>query len=137
MRGHAYSCILERTSERGPNTIGPAPNPATKSERPSVQTSREDPNSGSIWLYVDVYSDDVQVLAFNNVSMILVWLGLSIPAGLTYTQSELAAQINTTAQRRKIDMLRGFSGSASPSNVTKYGSGVTTLALALFGRWLL
>ena len=102
-----------------------------------MQTSREDPNSGSIWLYVDVYSDDVQVLAFNNVSMILVWLGLSIPAGLTYTQSELAAQINTTAQRRKIDMLRGFSGSASPSNVTKYGSGVTTLALALFGRWLL
>jgi len=39
--------------------------------------------------------------------------------------------------RRKVDMLCGFSGSASPSNATKYGSGVTTPALALFGRWLL
>lgn len=62
---------------------------------------------------------------------------MTAPDDLTYTQSELAAQIMRMAHRRRVDMLRGFSGSASPSNATKYGFGVTTPSLALFGRWLL
>ena len=99
-----------------------------------MQTSREDPNSGSIWPYVDVYNDDVQVLV--DISITPMWLGPSIPDDLTYTQRELEAQINTIAQRLRVGILRGFSGSASPSNDTRYGSGVTTPAFVLFGRWL-
>lgn len=42
------------TSESGLSNMGPVPSPATKRERPRVHTSREDPNSGSSWPYVDV-----------------------------------------------------------------------------------
>jgi hypothetical protein len=54
----------------------------------------------------------------------------------TYTHSELALHINTIVQRRRFDMLRGFSGSASPSQVTRYGCSVTTPGWELFGRVL-
>jgi hypothetical protein len=38
------------SSERGLRIIGPDPRPATKRLKPRVQTSRDDPNSGSSWL---------------------------------------------------------------------------------------
>lgn len=84
-----------------------------------------------------MYNDDVQVLVVDSVSRNPVWLGPSTTGDFTYTQSELEAQINTIAQRLRVGMLRGFSGSASPSNDTKYGSGVTTPVFFLFVGWLL
>jgi hypothetical protein len=120
------------TSESGLRIIGPVPSPATKSERPSVQTSREDPNAGSSWPYVDVYRDEVHVLRPNNNLSLRKML---LPSFLcTYTQSELALQINTMAQRRSFDMLRGLSGSESPSQATRYGCSVTSPGLELLGR---
>jgi len=121
-----------RTSERGLRIIGPVPSPATKRDRPRVQTSREDPNSGSSWLYVEVYKDEVQVLT--QQQLVSASCFLSYQTVRTYTQSELALQINTMIQRLSFDMLRGFSGSASPSQVTRYGCSVTTPGLELFGR---
>ena len=45
--------VLDKlTSERGASIIGPVPKPATKRLRPSVQTSREELNSGIICVYV-------------------------------------------------------------------------------------
>jgi hypothetical protein len=123
------------TSESGLRIIGPVPSPATKSERPSVQTSREDPNAGSSWPYVDVYKDEVHVLRPNNNLSLRKMLLLS-PRLCTYTHSELALQINTMTQRLSFDMLRGLSGSESPSQVTRYGCSVTTPGLELFGRAL-
>jgi hypothetical protein len=54
----------------------------------------------------------------------------------TYTHSELALHINTMIHRRNVDMLRGLSGSASPSHVTKNGSPVIVPTLDLVGREL-
>ena len=51
------------TSDSGPSTIGPTPKPITKSDRPRVATICEHSNSTVIWLYVDVYRDDVHVLS--------------------------------------------------------------------------
>ena len=60
MQAHVGSRV--HASESGPRIIGPSPSPTTKSDSPSVHTILEDPNSGSSWLYVDVYNDEVQVL---------------------------------------------------------------------------
>jgi hypothetical protein len=123
-----------RTSESGLRIMGPVPSPATNSDSPSVQTIREEPNSGSSWLYVEVYKDEVHVLRANN-SQSPPHCFLSYQMRVrTYTQSELALQINTMIQRRSFDMLRGFSGSASPSQVTRYGCSATPSALELLGR---
>ena len=50
------------TSDNGPSNMGPMPRPMTKEDKPSVATSSEQWNSSVIWPYVDVYSEDVQVL---------------------------------------------------------------------------
>jgi hypothetical protein len=42
--------------------MGPTPSPMMKRESPSVATILEQSNSFVIWLYVDVYMEDVQVL---------------------------------------------------------------------------
>jgi len=82
-----------------------------------VQTSREDPNAGSSWPYVEVYKDEVHVLRPNNNLVSAPCFHSHLPC--TYTQSELALQINTMAQRLSFVMLRGLSGSESPSQVTR------------------
>lgn len=51
------------TSDNGERIMGPRPNPITNRLSPSVATIREQRNSLVIWPYVDVYMEEVQVLA--------------------------------------------------------------------------
>lgn len=55
------------TSDKGERIMGPRPTPMTNRLRPSVATICEQRNSLVIWPYVDVYMEEVQVLAESAV----------------------------------------------------------------------
>lgn len=88
-----------KSSDNGPHTIGPTPNPSTKSEVPSVATSVLTPNSAEI--------DVVALLS-------------TLDANVTTQVMEAIMLVFKT--RRLVDQLCGFSGSRGPFHATTFGS---------------